>query len=179
MPLRFVCPLCWAVRDGVDDALMGKRIKCNDCHAMSVATHTPAPNIARTMISKEPVRTLMESMPQAVPVPEPQSMPSPYPTPVLEQARKVLCSTGDIRLRYEIVDLVFAHGSSAEGALRGKQAGEAFPIVVQWLEQAALRRGADAVVHVHVDFRPASDGQAFDVYAYGTAVKLAERDVND
>ncbi len=44
MPIRFVCPACWAVREGVDDALLGKMIKCHDCHAMAVAQHTPDPN---------------------------------------------------------------------------------------------------------------------------------------
>jgi hypothetical protein len=31
MAIRFVCPACTAVRDGVDDSLFGKRIKCQEC----------------------------------------------------------------------------------------------------------------------------------------------------
>jgi len=165
MPIRFVCPVCWTVRDGVDDALLGKAIKCNDCHAMSLAKHTPEPNFEN--IPAKPIR-----QPETISLAPiaPWSEPAPS-LPQLPSSVRILLSTGDIPDKYEIVDLVFAHGSSSEGALKGVEPPQAFQILADWLGQTALKGGANAVINIRFDFKMAGAG-AFEVYAYGTAVKL-------
>jgi hypothetical protein len=189
MPIRFVCPLCWAVRSGLDDSLLGKLIKCQECHAMSVATHTPEPKLSRG--------EGRASFPAAGPLSGPSAPLSPYPLsgeggeaaplplagpaptvpPRAEAPARVLLSTGDIPQRYEIVDLVFAHGNSTEGFLKDVAPLQAFQIVSNLLGQTALQIGANAVVHIRLEFRLAGQGflgarQAFEVYGYGTAVRL-------
>jgi hypothetical protein len=178
MAIRFVCPVCWAVRDGVDDALVGKMIKCMDCHAMSVAQHTPAPNASSAHKSTLPLQPAGASAGQLR-----SSSGEPVvgvPAPATAQApRRVLFSSGDIPFRYDIVDLVFAHGNSTEGAMKGVQPVQAFQLLVNWLGQTALQIGANAVIHIHLEFRVvAGQGvlgpkQAFEVYGYGTAVKIS------
>jgi len=177
MPIRFVCPVCWTVRDRVDDSLLGKAIKCNDCHAMSVARHTPEPNSVQepAVLSKISVnpgpQTETVSITPLAPWPEPASPQ----VPSLQSSAHILLSTGDIRDKYEIVDLVFAHGSTAEGALKDVEPPQAFQILADWLGQTALKAGANAVIHIRFDFKIAQGflgNRAFEVFAYGTAVKL-------
>ncbi len=174
MPIRFVCPVCWTVRDGVDDSLLGKPIKCNDCHAMSVAKHTPEPNsVLSSNISVPP-----GAQPQTIPLAPiaPWAEPS-LPLGRLPSSARILLSTGDIPDRYEIVDLVFAHGSSSAGALKGMGPPQAFQILADWLGQTAQKAGANAVIHIRFDFQLAQDlpgTKAFEVFAYGTAVKVEE-----
>jgi len=176
MPIRFVCPICWVVRDGVDDALLGKLVKCQDCHAMSVAQHTPAPNASaahKAALSPDPSAFSAGQARRAEPLP---ALPSQPPAAA---SQRVLFSAGDIPYRYDIVDLVFAHGNSAEGDMKGVQPVQAFQMLVNWLGQTALHIGANAVIHIRLDFRVvAGQGllggkQAFEVYGYGTAVKVS------
>ncbi len=173
MPIRFVCPVCWSVREGVDDALLGKMIKCQDCHAMSPAKHTPAPNASAARNAPPPRRPAQTSSP--VPLP-PLTMSGPLGQAPPAPVPRVLFSSGDIPQRYEIVDLVFAHGNSAEEDMAGMQPVQAFQMLVNWLGQTALQIGANAVIHIRLDFRVVSGGflgkQAFEVYGYGTAVKI-------
>jgi hypothetical protein len=177
MPIRFVCPVCWAVREGVDDALLGKMIKCLDCHAMSVAQHSPAPNAS--------------SAQKATPSPRPAALwagrlrpeesfaPVPAQPAPAQASPRVLFSSGDIPYQYDVLDLVFAHGNSAEGTMKGLQPVQAFQMLVNWLGQTAVHLGANAVIHIRLEFRVSSGqgllggGQAFEVYGYGTAVKIS------
>jgi hypothetical protein len=177
MPIRFVCPVCWAVRDGVDDALVGKMIKCMDCHAMSVAQHSPAPNASSAMkaaVPAQPAGTSAGPMRSHEPV-----VPFPTQPAVAQASSRVLFSSGDIPYEYDVVDLVFAHGNSTEGAMKGMQPVQAFQVLVNWLGQTAVQIGANAVIHIRLDFRViAGQGllggrQAFEVYGYGTAVKIS------
>ncbi len=91
----------------------------------------------------------------------------------------MLFSSGDIPQRYDIIDLVFAHGNSGEGAMKGAAPLQAFQMLVNWLGQTALQIGANAVIYIRLDFRPVpSQGflgskQTFEVYGYGTAVKIS------
>lgn len=176
MPIRFVCPVCWTVRDGVDDSLLGKVIKCNDCHAMSVARHTPEPNsvLESAVLTKIPVKA--EPQPETITLSPIAPWPAPSPPgPPLVSTPYVLLSTGDIREQYEIVDLVFTHGSSSEGDLKGVEPPQAFQILADWLGQTALKAGANAVIHIRFDFKIAQGilgNRAFEVFAYGTAVKV-------
>jgi hypothetical protein len=179
MPIRFVCPVCWAVREGVDDALVGKMIKCQDCHAMAVAKHSPAPHAsaAQARAAQKPALPPQAGLSLGGTVQPTDPVPlwaiPPPPT------RRVLFSSGDIPYRYDLVDLVFAHGNSAEGDMKGVQPVQAFQMVVNWLGQTALQIGANAVIHIRLDFRvvagqgPLGAKQAFEVYGYGTAVKVS------
>ncbi len=170
MAIRFVCPMCWSVRENVDDALLGKTIKCQDCHAMSVAQHTPAPNASaahKPAVSAYPVQAA--PAPSLMPAQAMQVQPPP--------AARILYSSGDIPRSYEIVDLVFAHGNSNEGPMKGIQPVQAFQLLVNWLGQTALQIGANAVINIRLEFRPGGQGflgskQSFEVYGYGTAVKV-------
>ncbi len=91
----------------------------------------------------------------------------------------VILSTGDIRQDYTILDTVFAYGSSTEGFLKSANPIEAYKKVGELLKQNAAKIGADGIVYATFDYRVAvksgclSGGQAFEVFAYGTAVKLA------
>jgi len=181
MPIRFVCPICWTVRVGVDDALLGKLVKCQDCHAMSVAQHTPAPNASAAHKAALSPDLSAFSAGQARRVePRPVEPLSALPSqPPAAGCPRVLFSAGDIPYRYDIVDLVFAHGNSAEGDMKGVQPVQAFQMLVNWLGQTAVHIGADAVIHIRLEFRAVAGQallggkQAFEAYGYGTAVKVS------
>jgi hypothetical protein len=90
----------------------------------------------------------------------------------------VILSTGDIRRDYEIIDTVFAYGSSHEGFLKSANPIEAYQKVGDVLKQNAKKKGADGIVFTTFDYRVAvksgcmSSGQSFEVFAYGTAIKF-------
>lgn len=90
----------------------------------------------------------------------------------------MLLSTGDIKDNYQVIDLVFASGNSTESFLKNCNPMQAYQKVSQLLAQTAADAGADAVIHIRFDLRVTttsgvfSPNQAFEVYGYGTAVKL-------
>jgi uncharacterized protein YbjQ (UPF0145 family) len=175
MPIRFVCPVCWAVRDEINDDLVGKLIKCQDCHAMSVAQHTPPPNASAAQKNARPQQA-RTSEPMI-----PPPLPHAWPVPQGSSQTAIVFSTGDVPGPYEMVDIVFAHGSSLDGAMKGMTPVQAFQLLVNWLGQTAVQIGGNAVIHLRFEFRPHMVGhelsigkQSFEVYGYGTAVKLHE-----
>lgn len=91
----------------------------------------------------------------------------------------MIYSSGDIKDEYQVVDLVFAMGNSTEGFMSGCNPIEAYQRVTQRLGEVASSVGGDAVINIRFDFRVAaapgvfSPNQAFEVYAYGTAVRLS------
>lgn len=95
------------------------------------------------------------------------------------QLRKVILSTGEVPFNYKIIDVVFAYGNSSETFFKGANPMQAYERVSTMLEQAAAKIGADAVLWVKYDYRVAPNqglfgpNQVFEVFAYGTAVKLA------
>lgn len=90
----------------------------------------------------------------------------------------MILSTGDIPNKYKIVDLVFASGDSTQGIFKSCQPIAAYQKVSQLLGEVAQSVGADAVINIKLDFRVAvsqgilGNNQAFEVFGYGTAVKL-------
>src|SRR5207253_10348795 len=106
--------------------------KCMDCHAMSVAQHSPAPNASSAHKPTLPLQPAGTSAGQLRPAElRPVEPVAGVPTPAVAQApRRVLFSSGDIPYRYDIVDLVFAHGNSTEGAMKGVQPVQAFQLLV-------------------------------------------------
>lgn len=84
----------------------------------------------------------------------------------------MILSTGDSKGDYDIIKLVFAYGdSTAHGSCTPPQAYEK---ASQLLAQNATGMGANAVINLRFDFRMAQDHrnkQAFEVFAYGTAVR--------
>lgn len=94
-------------------------------------------------------------------------------------SRKVTLSTGDVPFDYEIIDVIFAYGNSSESLFQGANPMQAYERVSMRLEQIAAQMGADAVIWIRYDYRVAlnqgliASNQVFEVFAYGTAVKLA------
>ncbi|CAN5391978.1 hypothetical protein BH10ACI3_BH10ACI3_26110 [soil metagenome] len=93
--------------------------------------------------------------------------------------RTVTLSTGDVPFKYEIIDLIFAYGSSNETIFQGASPVQAYEKVSSLLERRAAEIGADAVVWVRYEYRVAQSrdffvpNQVFEVFAYGTAVRLS------
>jgi uncharacterized protein YbjQ (UPF0145 family) len=90
----------------------------------------------------------------------------------------MIVTTTNLSEKYEIMDVVFAYGSSGEGFLKTANPMEAYPKVLEELKKNAKNKGADAIVGAKFDYRVAagtgcSNGkQVFEVFAYGTAVKF-------
>lgn len=93
--------------------------------------------------------------------------------------RNITLSTGEVPFSYEIIDIVFAYSNSSENFFQGANPIQAYEEVSNVLEQTAAQMGADAVIWIKYDYRvalnqgPLGPNQVFEVFAYGTAVKLA------
>jgi hypothetical protein len=146
------------VREDVEDSRLGKVIKCNECHAMSVATHTPDPTVpGRRGRSKKHGE------------PKPEKI---YEGVLLSAEIAVVLSTGDIPGCYDILDLVFAQASSNEVQKENTSFADVFKIAKHRLAREAEHLEADGVIHIQFDFRTTKSPRALEVLACGTAVKL-------
>lgn len=90
----------------------------------------------------------------------------------------LILSTGDIRQNYTIIDPVFAYGSSNNGFLKMVNPLEAYSKATELLKDRVAKKGADGIIQATFDYRVAantgcSGEKAFEVFTYGTAVKLA------
>ena len=85
---------------------------------------------------------------------------------------RVILSTGDIKIDYEIVDIVFAAQVIRSHWVRsgGRETMEFLPEVNEKLKQAAIEKGCDAVIWVDYDFD--RDPSVQILTAYGTGVKI-------
>lgn len=174
MSLRFVCPRCWSVREALDEALLGKTIKCNDCHGMYVAKHTPDPNKKRpTRKANRQAVAGVEEDTTIMPALADNSGRSAF------VGRDVVLSTSGLPKGSEIVDLVFAHSAMSEAPAQGASFNEVFQNVKHRLAQEAARIGADAVINIQFDFKTDANsvepGRSFEVFACGTAVRLHKK----
>jgi uncharacterized protein YbjQ (UPF0145 family) len=94
------------------------------------------------------------------------------------QRRQILLSTGEAPFTYKIIDVVFAYGNSSQSFFKVANPMEAYRKVSDMLEQSAIQVGANAVLWVKYDYRVAlnqgflTTNQVFEVFAYGTAVRL-------
>jgi transcriptional regulator of nitric oxide reductase len=92
--------------------------------------------------------------------------------------RKIILSTGEVSFDYKIIDVIFAYGHSSQTLFNGANPLEAYQKVSDILEHTAAQIGAEAVLWVRYDYRVAlnsglvTTNQVFEVFAYGTAVKL-------
>ena len=89
----------------------------------------------------------------------------------------VLLSTGEIGQPYDVIDAIFAYGSSTDGFLKTANPLEAYQKVAGVLKERATAAGGDAVTFATFDYRVAASagcggGKAFEVFAYGTAVRI-------
>ncbi|QYX30812.1 heavy metal-binding domain-containing protein [Sphaerospermopsis torques-reginae] len=90
----------------------------------------------------------------------------------------IIIATGDIKEKYDILEAIFALDSHTEGFLSSANPGRAFDGVKQQLRQICKSLGGDAVINCQFEYRVAlADGflgkkQAFEIFAYGTAVKI-------
>jgi Putative heavy-metal-binding len=164
MTIRFVCPKCWTVREDLDESRLGDMVKCNECHAMSVAAHTPDPNRRRRK-PKGQAPPAARIMPVGMAVLVEETPPS-----------KVVLCTGDYPGEYEVVDLVCAQAMSPPAQAEGLGFADVVQTVKNRLAEEARQVAADAVINVRVEFASARTGvdqpRAFEVFACGTAVKL-------
>jgi putative heavy-metal-binding protein len=143
-------------------------IKCQECHAMAVAEHTPEPSEPRP-------RRNHGTAPWQPAAQEDASLPL-----ATQQGRPVsfLLSTGSIPYKYEIMDLVFASAHYGEGAFQQMQPAQAFQIVSHRIEQAARQLGADAVIQFRFELQTAASADfpglrhVLEAYGYGTAVRI-------
>lgn len=95
----------------------------------------------------------------------------------------MLMAAGNIQDRYQVLGLVFAVASRTPES-KGCNVpvlglGQTYQDAASQLQNAAVARGADAVIHVGFEHRysTATTGcgattTAFEVYSWGTAVKL-------
>ena len=93
----------------------------------------------------------------------------------------MILSTGDIKNDYQIIDLVFAYGTSNEDKQKACKPLEAYSDVSKILAHTAGQLGADAVINIRFDTRVAAEKtpaggshKVFEVYGYGTAVKIID-----
>lgn len=88
---------------------------------------------------------------------------------------KVILSTGDIKLDYEIVDIIFATQVIRSHWVRsgGRETMEFLPEVNEKLKQAAIEKGCDAVIWIDYDFD--RDPNVQILTAYGTGVKFVKK----
>ncbi|MCW3835602.1 hypothetical protein ACFQ1E_06285 [Sphingomonas canadensis] len=96
----------------------------------------------------------------------------------------MLTAAGNINQDYEVIGIVHATASRVpEKAGCGSPAGiaieAAYRDVTGSLQEAAARSGGDALIHVGYDYRMSTQQMgcngvqpSFEVYAWGTAVKL-------
>lgn len=94
--------------------------------------------------------------------------------------KDIIISTGDLKQDYTIIDTLFAMDSSKGGVLFSANPGEAFKGVKAQLVKACKAAGGNAIINCQFEYRVAvSQGlmgskQVFEIFAYGTAVKVNE-----
>ena len=92
----------------------------------------------------------------------------------------MILSTGDITNNYQIIDLVFAYGISNEDKQKGSNPLEAYSHASKILAHTAEKLNANAVINIRFDSRvaiektTAGSHKVFEVYGYGTAVKIID-----
>ena len=86
----------------------------------------------------------------------------------------MIFSTGDLKQNYSIIDIIFTYGSTKEGFFGGTNTNKAFEDVKAELSKKCEAIGGDAVINCRFEHRVAVDGrkQVFELFAYGTAVKI-------
>lgn len=93
----------------------------------------------------------------------------------------ILITTGslDEQVEYEIIDAIFAIGSTTQGFFSGLDPNKAFEGVKDELRKRCAALGGQAVVNCQFQYRVAlADGafgskkQVIELFAYGTAVRI-------
>jgi hypothetical protein len=90
----------------------------------------------------------------------------------------VVVSSG-ISVPYGVINMVYGFASKNEGCSGGIDSTAVYASAVKRLEESAVAMGADAVIHVSFQNRMAVGSgctgrseQVFEVFAWGTAVKV-------
>ena len=95
----------------------------------------------------------------------------------------ILITTGNLdeQVEYEIIDAIFAIGSTTESFWKGIDANNAFLGVKNELRKKCAELGGQAVVNCQFQYRVAvADGafgskkQVIELFAYGTAVRILQ-----
>ena len=93
---------------------------------------------------------------------------------------KIILSTGNLNVPYEIVDTVITVSAHQAGYFDAANPSTAFDGVKTSLRTLAYDMGADAVICCEFDYRVGAERgllgsqQFVEIFAYGTAVKLKE-----
>ena len=96
----------------------------------------------------------------------------------------VLLSTGDIRLPYKILDVIFVMAAHKAGFFESSaNPGEAFSVLQRSLRERAVNLGANAIIHCQFEYRAAISqvihSQVLELFAYGTAVKYTSDEIRE
>lgn len=96
---------------------------------------------------------------------------------------QIIISTGDINEKYKILDTIMVLGSDVAGWIKGANPNQAFEMVKEQMRSIAVEKGGNAVINCQFQFRYAVDtkmlimAQAFELYGYGTVVRIDSGDV--
>ena len=93
----------------------------------------------------------------------------------------MIISSGTLCEKYKVLDLVVAFESQTAGCGSSIKVEKAYKNALASLVKSAEAKEADAIINVNFQNRVAtvavgcgSSGQAFEVFAWGTAVKVVE-----
>lgn len=98
---------------------------------------------------------------------------------MVQAARAILVSTGDVQAKYQPLSIVFAVGGSGGGLFKAASPQEAFESARYQLQLAALSLRGNAVVHCAFGYSTQSttslgcSSTTFTVTGYGTVVRFA------
>tara|TARA_B100001250_G_C19379303_1_gene605498 strand:+ start:131 stop:640 length:510 start_codon:yes stop_codon:yes gene_type:complete len=94
---------------------------------------------------------------------------------------KIIISTGDIKSKYSIIDTIMVFDYEVAGLFKGVEPKDAFESVKEHMRAVAVEKGGNAVINCQFQFRYAVStkllffAQAFELYAYGTVVRINEK----
>lgn len=90
----------------------------------------------------------------------------------------MIISSGAVCEQYQVLGLVVGFASVSEGCSGGIKVEDTYQMALKRLTESATAKGADGVIFVNFQNRVAVNAgctgtaQAFEVFAWGTAVKL-------
>jgi len=90
----------------------------------------------------------------------------------------MIVSSGAVCQQYEVIGLVVGFASVSEGCDGGIKVEETYRIALKRMTESAAAQGADGLIYVNFQNRVAvkagcaGTAQAFEDFAWGTAIKL-------
>jgi len=90
----------------------------------------------------------------------------------------MIISSGGVCQQYQVLGLVVGFASVSEGCGGGIKVEDTYQVALKRLTESAVAKGADGLIFVNFQNRVAvkagctGTSQAFEVFAWGTAVKF-------